>query len=300
MKKDYRKRLEKEGLASRTVSFYYESMHAVETILTAGGKNTDPRTIGADDVLYLLDYFMAKDFAMQTRKGYVSSLRKYCVTYGNRRMSDWPRIRLPPDTRPKCDWLTPGQCRTLLSAELTPLQRICIHLELCLGFRHIEVIRLRCDDIDHDEGLIRVRGKGPQGGRPRIVPFTVGTIQAVEGWMAERDELVRRATTRCPISAVIPDELIIWEKAGVLSAYSEEGYGLDKVICLPLSDRFGFHFSNNTLRRTFGRALYRSGVPVPTISKIMGHSTTEMTLRYIGVDIDDMRGALGSYRMGYE
>lgn len=298
MKKDFKTRLIKEGYAPRTVNFYNETAHAVERILIDGGRETDPKKIDRTDFQYLLDYLKAKDYAFQTRKGYIGSLKLYCRLYGNPSVSDWPKARLPPDKRPKVDWLTPDQVRELLSAELDPLQRLVVHLELCLGLRHVEVIRLRTSDIDLNKRLLRIRGKGPAGGKPRTVPYTVGTSQVIEGWEAVRDEMIRKCRQRCPISATVPEELIIWTKAGHLYAYSEEGYGLDKRVCLPLSKKLGFHFSNHTLRRTFGRMLYRSGIQIETIATILGHESTDITLRYIGIDLDDMRSALDGFDMG--
>lgn len=110
-----------------------------------------------------------------------------------------------------------------------------------------------------------------------------------EGWVEE-------GARRYPASWQEPEELVVWRKADRLRPYSEEGYGLDKVVTLPLSESSGIHFSNHTLRRTFGRTLYRAGVPVATIAKILGHESTEVTLRYIGVDMDDMRDAMRRLR----
>ena len=49
---------------------------------------------------------------------------------------------------------------------------------------------------------------------------------------------------------------------------------------------------NNGLRHD--KALYRAGVGVPTIARILGHESTEVTLKYIGVDLDDMRAAMNA------
>lgn len=296
-KKKFRKLLESEGLAPRTVNFYIESVHAVEKILENGGMETAPRKIGKAEILYLLEYCKEHDFTMQTRKGYFSSLRKYCKIFGSSKVSEWPRIRLPPDRRPNATWLTPDQAKALLSAEMDPKQKVVVHLELCLGLRHVEVIRLRVHDIDDIHGLIRVRGKGPQGDKPRTLPYTFGTAEAIASWAAMRKDLVERSKKRYPISATIPDELIVWERKDILHPYSEEGYGLDKVVCLKLSEQLGFHITNHGLRRTFGRALYHSGVKIETISAIMGHESTQETLKYIGLGLDDMRAALENFRM---
>lgn len=57
-------------------------------------------------------------------------------------------------------------------------------------------------------------------------------------------------------------------------------------------DRAGFEFSNHTLRRTFGRRLYRAKIPIETISKLYGHDDTQTTIRYLGINLDDMGSAL--------
>lgn len=282
-----------ERLAPRTVSFYTETIRAVLGIMDKLGLVTHPKKVSNDDVGCLMDYLADENYAIQTRKGYLSALRKYCLAFDNPTVRDWQRIRFPHDNRPHADWLTALQAHTLLTTEKTPIQTIVIHLELCLGLRHVEVIRLRTKDIHYETETLDVRGKGSEGGKPRTIPFTHGTKAALCLWSAERDRLRRISETRHPKTFVDPDEFIVWEKAGVLSSYSEQGYGLDKVVTIPLSKLLGFHFSNHTLRRTFGRTLFRSNVPVPTIARILGHESTDVTLKYIGVDLDDMRTAMG-------
>jgi integrase len=53
--------------------------------------------------------------------------------------------------------------------------------------------------------------------------------------------------------------------------------------------------SNHDLRRTCGRMMYRAGVPLELIAKIFGHSDTRTTIRYLGLDSDDMRLAMQQY-----
>ena len=146
--------------------------------------------------------------------------------------------------------------------------------------------------ITANRETITVIGKGPIGGKPRLIPLVPECEAALRAWGELRNQWVEKGQDRYPETFKNPENFIVWEKAGRLYSYSEEGYGLDKVVTLPLSDSLGFRFSNHTLRRTFGRALYRAGVQVATIAKILGHESTEVTLRYIGVDLDDMRGAM--------
>jgi hypothetical protein len=46
-----------------------------------------------------------------------------------------------------------------------------------------------------------------------------------------------------------------------------------------------------TFCRTSPRFLWEAGVPVETIAQILGHSNTQTTLKYIGVNISHMTSA---------
>lgn len=286
------RQMESDHLAPRTVSFYVETLHAVAAILQDGGRPIMPRQIRREDLDYLLDYMEIHNFASQTRKGYIQSLKKWVSAFDSPLSHAWPRVRYPFDKRPNVDWLTADEARQLLSCSKTPLQSLVIHLELCLGLRRVEVIRLRVQDVDWAGEYLRVTGKGPAGGSPRLVPWSHDTKHVLESWMSLRAFWEGRARARYPVHSDIPDNLIVWRRSDRLYPYSEEGYGLDKTVINPLRKKLGISFSNHTLRRTFGRTLYRAGAPVPTIARILGHESTDVTLRYIGVDMDDMREAM--------
>jgi len=59
--------------------------------------------------------------------------------------------------------------------------------------------------------------------------------------------------------------------------------------------RFGRKFSFHTLRRSFGRNLWLRGIPIETISELLGHVSTDMTRLYLGLNITDMRKAISEY-----
>lgn len=287
--------LEQSTLAPRTVAFYRETIHAVLSYMEREALHTLPNQIDVHDVKKLLDCMARDNLAIATRKGYLSALKKYLkLLNGNLFAFENCDYKLPHDCRPKVDWLEPDQAKTLIQCEKTPIQEIVIHCELCLGMRRVEVVRLTPADIHDSEGYVTVRGKGSQGGKPRAIPVIITSHEVFQHALEWRSQMIAAARERYPVSTTIPDNLIIWSKGGRLHAYSEEGYGIDKVVSDPLTKQLGFHFSNHTLRRTFGRTLYRAGVPVATIAKILGHESTEVTLRYIGVDLDDMRKAMAA------
>jgi integrase/recombinase XerD len=65
------------------------------------------------------------------------------------------------------------------------------------------------------------------------------------------------------------------------------------------SENLGFHFSAHSFRRTFGRELYFAGMPLPEIQFIYGHSTLEMTIKYIGIRDSDVDASIEKYQPRY-
>jgi len=63
--------------------------------------------------------------------------------------------------------------------------------------------------------------------------------------------------------------------------------------CKVYRRQFGFH----TLRRTFGRNLWLIGQRLETISELLGHTSTDMTRIYIGLNLSDMSKALACYKI---
>jgi integrase len=44
------------------------------------------------------------------------------------------------------------------------------------------------------------------------------------------------------------------------------------------------HFGSHTLRKTYGHFLYKQGVDIALLMRIFGHSSQAITLRYIGIE----------------
>jgi len=53
---------------------------------------------------------------------------------------------------------------------------------------------------------------------------------------------------------------------------------------------------HHTLRRPGGRLMWLAKVPIETIASVMGHESTEMTLRYIGINLGDQCKAFEAVR----
>jgi site-specific recombinase XerD len=145
------------------------------------------------------------------------------------------------------------------------------------------------EDLDVEvRDVVRVTGKGRNGGKPRDLHKHPDTDGVLRDYLGHRASVVRRAQRRDP-SVEVPDALMLCWHTGRLSGMRATALDRRKDRMVALS---GVRFGHHTLRRTWGRELWKAGVPVETISEMMGHSETKTTLRYLGINFDDQGEAL--------
>jgi integrase len=87
----------------------------------------------------------------------------------------------------------------------------------------------------------------------------------------------------------VPEELLIYERAGRLYPYKRSA--IDKLV-RGVSERTGVPCINHVLLRQFAKELRLSGVPISTISELLGHSDEKTTRLYLGIDMDDKSSAM--------
>lgn len=274
----------------RTLRFYRESCNILIKTLEALGLPSLPWDIRQEHIKKLMDHWIQKGLTVSSRRSYISALRTWMHYWHNMEI-DGMEIRWPVDTRPTIDWLDGQDAIRLISLDMTPLQEIIIHCELCLGMRRVELLRSKVSDWN--ASYVDILGKGPQGGKPRRMPYHPDTPRILKRYLHYRDQLIVMGKIKSS-DLEVPDQLLIYLKGSCLLPYSPKGSGIDGIL-LPLEHELGRHFSNHTLRRTFGRMMYRSGVEVATISAMMGHESQDTTLRYIGVNLDDMTDAMAKF-----
>lgn len=281
----------------RTIRFYREQAGLVLRVLSEVAPQANPSTLTIPDLKALIGV-MRERYAVSTQKDYMIALKRMCEINGNYVFQSY-RVMFPSDTRPNVDWLSYDQAMELLKMWKSPLDEMIVCLELLHGLRRVEVSRLTLKDIHFETkttGYLSVRGKGRAGGKLRSVPMHPDFKKSYDRWMAERKELL----IQCDDLYNQDDHLLVYLRAGKLHQYEEiKGRAIDDRIN-QLSNRAGFEFSNHTLRRTFGRELYRSGVEIVVIAVIYGHTSTTQTLKYLGLNRDDMAAAMDIFRLKSE
>lgn len=267
------------------------SLQRSKKILEEGGFDASPYKIDEKAVWHLIEYHRSIGHLDSYLKGEISYLNRYLKHYKNNTIEDMG-ILFAQDMRVNVHWLEEDQYQALLNVEKTPLQDIVIHLELRMGLRNAECCRLTLEDIV-DRGTrpyLNVRGKGRGNGKYRTVRFNIDTRAVLHRWLEERARIVKIAQENIP-HWKDPGYLLLWchyQNHPDVGHYMEHTGSLDDAVLDPLREKVGFHFCNHDLRRTFGRRMYHAKVELATISKFLGHESIAETIKYLGINLDDM------------
>jgi len=145
---------------------------------------------------------------------------------------------------------------------------VLILLLLVTGARISEALKLRVRDVDLDNMLITLDGKGR---KQRLVPFSFELRKAL---FATSQSLGGNRTHFC------------WQVATRLNWVGVSCYV--KLLC----NKLGFTPPARTLhafRHSFGVSYIRRGGSVFHLQKVLGHSTLEMTRRYANLTTEDLQ-----------
>lgn len=282
--------IESGNYTDTTIHYYRHHCKIILDKLRGLGIEPDPENLTDDELNRLVQYL--RRYTVSTQKDYIVPLKMMCEfkqNYVFRRV----KIVYPSDTRPNVDWLTYEQCKEILSTWMSPQQEMIVALELLHGLRRIEVVRLKLSDLHED--YMTVTGKGHLGGKLRSIPYHPDFEKSLSRWLKVRNEL----KWQCNDPMKQPDNLMVYLKGGKLAVYDQiKGSGITAML-KELSHRCGIPFSNHTLRRTFGRELFRSGVSIEVIATLYGHTSTSVTMQYLGLNLDDMTDAMKKMKLRF-
>jgi len=139
------------------------------------------------------------------------------------------------------------------------------------GLRVGELVGLNLGDIQKNQRLLRVRGKGR---KERIVPFGRRALEALEAYFPER--------ARWRLGKSIADDAVfVNQRGGRLSTRSVRRI-LDAAL-LNVDQRVDLH--PHSLRHAFATHLLEAGMDLRAIQELLGHSSLATTQIYTTVDL---------------
>ncbi len=142
------------------------------------------------------------------------------------------------------------------------------------GVRVSELAGLTEADVDFDQGMIRVLGKGS---KERIVPIGSKAMESLHIYLAARD-------IQFPEAGPMGTALFRNARGGRLTTRS-----VHRLLRMELR-RCGLwqHLSPHGLRHTFATHLLNSGADLRSIQEMLGHSNLSTTQRYTHVQMDQI------------
>lgn len=152
--------------------------------------------------------------------------------------------------------------KTSENVEIELRNKLIIHLLLDTGVRVSELVNIKVHDIDVEERIIKVFGKGS---KERFVFFTSKTKELLINYLIKRKE------------KAITDNLLINYKGEKLTERS-----VQKIIKL-VGEKIGLDIHPHLLRHTFATDLLNKGADIRMIQELLGHENLDTTQIYTHV-----------------
>lgn len=163
--------------------------------------------------------------------------------------------------------LNDDEARRLIGIS-SPALRPIIIIALNTGMRRGEILGLRWEDIDFNKGFIGIQAGESKTGEGRKIPMNYQVFEVLKSIPRSPEHVFFNPETKDHIKDI---------KTGFKSACQRAGIK-------------GLRFHD--LRHTGASRMVEAGVDLATVSKILGHSSIQMTMRYTHPTPENMKRAV--------
>jgi integrase len=146
------------------------------------------------------------------------------------------------------------------------------------GLRISDILKLKWRDIVYQNGKIReeVLVKEKKTGKTKKFPLNDAVVESVKFYMekvekVDSEEWIFQSRKRNGGSRPI-SRIAAWQ---MINKYCKSA---------GIKENVGTH----TLRKTFGYHQYKNGTDIAMLQKMLNHSSPKITLRYIGIEREEM------------
>ncbi|GHF63984.1 integrase/recombinase XerD [Deinococcus metalli] len=269
--------------AKTTLHFYGTTQRALQRFAAATGSlPTSPDLIRVSHLRDFIVWLEGQGLAPGGIHAHVRSLKSlFGWAHREELLTVNPSARLerPSLPRRRMATMTADAVSRLLKASKRsdqPLRDAAVVLTFFdTGVRLEELISLRKDDVKPEKGVLRVIGKGD---RERSAPIGTRALSAINTYMLRE---------RHPRHAGI-HELFLNRRGQPMTR------SCISILLKRLSAQEGFERAEttpHTFRRGFAVEFLRNGGDVFTLQQILGHSSLEMTRRYVNFLDEDLKAA---------
>ncbi|GAA0322895.1 site-specific tyrosine recombinase XerD [Actinoallomurus spadix] len=280
------------GLAANTLSSYRRDLRRYVDALTARGR-TAIGQVGEDDVVSFLAGLREGDEAHPPLAAgsaaravvAVRGLHRFAVREGMAAADPARDVKppAPPRRLPKAIGIE--EVERLLAAAGPPdtargmRDRALLELLYGTGARISEAVGLAVDDVDLDDAVVLLRGKG---GKDRVVPVGRYAREALEAYLVRARPALGGRGQGGPA-------LFLNARGGRLSRQSAWSTLRSAAARAGLKD-----VSPHTLRHSFATHLLDGGADVRVVQELLGHASVTTTQVYTLVTVDRLREVYAS------
>jgi integrase/recombinase XerD len=268
------------GLSAATASAYTSDVRQLAAFLEDGRKLCGLSDIQPSDLREFIYQLKDTGQAAASIRRRISSLRSYFGFLQVESLIDSDPSELlegPASGRRLPLVLTGQEIGRLLAAPsgndaLALRDRAILELMYATGVRISELVNLRLRDLDPDERLIRVLGKGS---KERIVPFGSAALSALSDYLREARPRLASAA-----NGVGEGRVFLSRRGRPLSRKGVWQIVRRRVAAAGIQKRVTPH----TLRHTFATHLLRGGADVAAVQEMLGHADISTTQIYTHLD----------------
>lgn len=240
-----------------------------------GLKNVDPNILRA----FLGELFKNHGAASVARK--LSTLRSFfdfCLKKKWLEVNPAKQVNSPKIPKKVPRFLTVDEVFALLAmpkgeGALEARDKAILELFYASGLRLSELVFLQTDQVDFNEGMVRVLGKGK---KERLIPMGKKAAASLKAYLEKRPQLLNGRPN--------PEHIFLNKLGGRISARAVERL-IDKYL-----KRSGIQkkVTPHVLRHTFATHLLNSGADMRGIQELLGHASLSTTQRYTHVALDKL------------
>ena len=261
-----------------TIKSYREDLSLLYEYLTDSlGKIPRPGEITPLDLRTYVSALHEAGYAKSSVSRRLASLRsffKFAQREGLCDSNPAKPLRNPRRERKLPHFLTGAEIGKLLvaPAKTDPMglrDRAILETLYSAGLRVSELVGTNLDDLDLEDGLVRVRGKGK---KERLAPLGSYAVKAIRNWMKRR-ELHHSEPKK------VGSPLFL-NKFGKRISTRSIGRMLEKYLKLTGLD---MRTSPHTLRHSFATHLLDSGADIRSVQELLGHKSLVTTQIYTHV-----------------
>ena len=272
--------------ADLTIKSYREDLQALlEYLDESCGRTPQPSELTPLDLRGYVAALHEAGYAKTSVARRLASLRSFFRFAQREGLADSnpaKALRNPRRDRKLPHFLTGSEIKQLLSAPPaeTPLglrDRAILETMYSAGLRVSELVGINQGDLDFEQGLVRIRGKGR---RERLALLGSYAIRAIRRW-----EKKRTISPREPQGAAAP---VFVNKHGTRLTTRSVGRMLEKYLKTTGLD---LRTTPHTLRHSFATHLLDRGADIRSVQELLGHKSLVTTQIYTHVSTAGLKAA---------